>query len=261
MKGNPFVRAIALKNSTLHFVQAGRLQPVDPPAHTADPFLFETYLAFQNFVRQPGFSCIGAKAALNDESLGFAIYDELSAPKSSAGLARDLFHFAQSDIATQNEFATFVAVFRGPLQIAEARFERLLWQQLSLLHDIDAAHFEWNPRVSPDPGDPQFSFSFAGRAFYVLGMHGNSSRMARRFPWPALVFNPHEQFERLRRDGKWKRMQQTIRAREVALQGSVNPMLTEFGEKSEARQYSGREVPDGWIPPASNGNGKCPFAH
>ena len=32
--------------------------------------------------------------------------------------------------------------------------------------------------------------------------------------------------------------------------GSLNPMLAQHGEASEARQYSGRQVDDGW---------KCPF--
>jgi FPC/CPF motif-containing protein YcgG len=114
--------------------------------------------------------------------------------------------------------------------------------------------------VSSDPNDPEFSFSFAGRAFYVIGIHPRSSRIARTFPWPALVFNPHEQFERLRTDGKWKKMQKAIRARELVLQGSINPMLTDFGEESEARQYSGRAVSSDWTPPASSG-GKCPFGH
>ena len=95
---------------------------------------------------------------------------------------------------------------------------------------------------SSDPADPHFSFSFGGQALYVIGMHAKSSREARRFRWPALVFNPHEQFERLRADGKWKHMQETIRHRDLVLQGTINPMLSDFGEHSEARQYSGRIV-------------------
>ncbi|MFL6514134.1 MAG: YqcI/YcgG family protein, partial [Chthoniobacterales bacterium] len=67
-------------------------------------------------------------------------------------------------------------------------------------------------------------------------------------------------FERLRTDGKWKKMQTAIRARELVLQGSVNPMLSDFGQESEARQYSGRAVPEDWSPPAG-GEGKCPFGH
>ncbi len=40
------------------------------------------------------------------------------------------------------------------------------------------------------------------------------------------------------------------RAREMAFQGSINPMLKNFGERSEASQYSGRAVSDNW---------PCPF--
>ncbi len=258
MKGNPVDGPLALKNSTLHYIKDGWLAPVDSSACTNEAFLSEVYTEFQNLIQRPAFSCVGAKAAFNNQALGFAIYRELGSQESTAGLGRDLCHFVQSKIATQNEYATFVAVFQNPLNLNEAEFEQLLWQQLEQLHRMDAAHFQWDAQVRSDPANPEFSFSFAGRAFYVLGMHAHSSRVARRFPWPVLVFNPHEQFERLRRDGKWKRMQRTIREREVALQGSVNPMLSDFGKQSEARQYSGRAVPDNWTPPTSS---KCPFAH
>ena len=53
-------------------------------------------------------------------------------------------------------------------------------------------------------------------------------------------------------------MQHAIRERETVLQGNVNPMLSEFGEESEARQYSGREVSDEWAAPFPHA-GKCPF--
>jgi FPC/CPF motif-containing protein YcgG len=258
MKGNPFDDPLALQNSTLHYIENGHLAPIDSSAYTNDRFLCEACVAFRNLIQRPAFSCVGAKAAFNDEAFGIAIYRELASPESTAGLGRDLCHFAQSEIVTQNEFATFIAVFHNPSNVSEAEFEQLLWQQLDQLRRVDAAHFQWDARVQSDPSDPEFSFSFAGRAFYVLGMHAHSSRVTRRFPWPVLVFNPHEQFERLRRDGKWKRMQRTIRDREVALQGSINPMLSDFGRQSEARQYSGRAVSDDWTPPTA---GKCPFAH
>src|SRR6202040_2242615 len=150
--------------------------------------------------------------------------------------------FIQSGITQRSEYSTFVAIFHSPIGVTETEFEARLWLQLQKLHRANAKHFDWNRKVSSDPADPQFSFSFAGQAFYVIGMHANSSRQPRRFSWPALVFNPHEQFERLRTDGKWKRMQKKIRAREIALQGSVNPILSDFGDQSEARQYSGRAV-------------------
>jgi FPC/CPF motif-containing protein YcgG len=153
-----------------------------------------------------------------------------------------------------------IAVFRGPFELHEGEFEKLFWSQLQELHAEDALRFAWDARVSCDPNAADFSFSFAGQAFYVIGMHANSSREARRFPWPTLVFNPHEQFERLREDGNWERMKQTIRSRDFARQGSVNPMLSDFGETSEARQYSGRAVEETWQAPFVS-SGKCPFGH
>jgi FPC/CPF motif-containing protein YcgG len=160
-----------------------------------------------------------------------------------------------------SEYATFVAIFQRPQRLDEMEFENLLWQQLRALHQHDATHFDWDPNVGSDPADPHFSFSFGGQALYVIGMHANSSRQARRFPWPALVFNPHEQFERLRAGGKWKRMQETIRSRDLELQGTINPMLSDFGVQSEARQYSGRAVEDNWQAPFPKVASKCPFAH
>ena len=96
-------------------------------------------------------------------------------------------------------------------------------------------------------------------------MHRGSSRLARRFPLPALIFNLHEQFRKLRNEGKWKRMKASIRKRDAALQGESNPMLDDFGERSEARQYAGRAVEEGWSPSfqaAQMGQERrCPFPH
>jgi FPC/CPF motif-containing protein YcgG len=257
MKGNPFDDPLAMEHSSLHLAEHGKLKPFDAAAVTNDPFLVEAHTTFRDLVLRPGFSCVGAKAAFNDETYAFGSYPRLGSAESTAGLCRDLCHFSQTKLMADNEYATFIAVFREPRTIDPIGFEQLLWRQLEDLHEADAKYFSWDASVSADPKDARFSFSFAGRAFYVIGMHEQSSRSARRYSRPALVFNPHEQFERLRMDGKWQRMQRTIRAREMVLQGSVNPMLSDFGEKSEARQYSGRAVAKDWTPPAS----KCPFGH
>jgi FPC/CPF motif-containing protein YcgG len=255
MKGNSFGGAVTHNHRC-------------PQSSRGEAFLQEAEAAFRSMVLSAGFSCIGAKAAINDGAYGFGAYDEMASENATNELARDLVHFARSDVMAQSAYATFVAVFESPRTTDEIQFEELLWRQLRQLHRVDAMHFAWDARVASDPQDPEFSFSFAGHAFYVIGMHANSSRVARRFPWPALVFNPHEQFEKLRRDGKWRRMQSSIRQREVALQGSINPMLSNFGEESEARQYSGRIVDDQWQAPFPQAKGseverkgKCPFAH
>ncbi|MBC7804692.1 MAG: YqcI/YcgG family protein, partial [Akkermansiaceae bacterium] len=149
-----------------------------------------------------------------------------------------------------NGFFTFVATFTGPSGLNEAAFEGLLWSQLQKLHDNDASVSEWDASVSEDPDSPHFSWSFGGKAFFVVGLHPASSRFTRRFPFPTLVFNAHFQFEQLREAGKYERMQDVMRSRDTALQGTINPNLSDFGDASDARQYSGREVEGDW---------RCPF--
>ena len=263
---NPFDAATAEAGSTLKPAAHGGLVPSRIAATAeAQPLLVEAHAAFRDFVMRQEFPCVGARAAFNSGSYAVAVYDDLASDAATVDLARDLFEFTRSDIRETSEYATFVAVFSGPAAADEVGFERALWQQLQKLNHLDAAQFDWDPMASADPTDAQFSFSFAGQALYVIGMHPQSSREARRFRWPAMVFNPHEQFEQLRADGKWKRMQQTIRERDVQLQGSINPMLSDFGEVTEARQYSGRAVEDDWRAPFEPAKtttaGKCPFHH
>ena len=81
-------------------------------------------------------------------------------------------------------------------------------------------------------------------------------RFARRFAWPTLVFNSHHQFDRLREEGRYARMQEVIRSREVRLQGTLNPNLADFGVRSEARQYAGRPAEEGWRCPFHAGGGQ-----
>jgi FPC/CPF motif-containing protein YcgG len=203
--------------------------------------------AFQAFVEAPDFSCLGARAALRHPSYAIEVYGAMADPNATAALARDLASFAAG--SAEGDFATFVAVFAGQPAQDEITFEAALWGQLQGLHPLDPAP-TWVVGVSDDPDDVHFSFSFAGCAFFVVGLHPGSSRAARRFAWPTLVFNPHAQFERLRADGRYPKLRKAIRTREMALQGSLNPNLSDFGERSEARQYSGRATEAAW---------RCPF--
>ena len=212
---------------------------------------------FREFVLEPDFPCLGARAAFHAGSYTLNVYEELASEGSSAQLVRDLSQFLTSELRG-HEFASLIAIFRTPERTDEQQFENLLWRQLTMVNEHDTE--PWDAQARSDPADPMFSFSFAGQALYVVGMHANSCRQSRRFRWPTLVFNPHEQFERLRTEGKWKRMQQSIRQRDEALQGSINPMLSDFGESSEARQYSGRVVEENWRAPFTPANGgRCPF--
>ena len=218
---------------------------------------------FISHIANPAFPCLGAKAAVNAGTYVLSVFEELGNPGCSQELARELEDFTASEMMLTKEYATFVAIFRTPRESAENAFERLLWNQLQQLHDIDAAKHRWDPAVSSDPSEANFSFSLGGVALYVVGMHPSSSRLSRQFPWPALIFNPHAQFQRLRDGGKWDRMRDSIRTQDIKLQGNSNPMLSDFGETSEARQYSGRKVDGGWRPPfeaQAPKSPRCPFA-
>jgi uncharacterized protein len=206
--------------------------------------------AFSEFVRDPRFPCLAARTTARPDHEDLRVYGRLGSVAVSDALAADLARFAREARAA-NRFSAFVAIFTGRPPASERAFERRLWAQLQLLHERDDPAAGWDSAVSADPQDPRFSFSFAGRAFFVVGLHPRSSRLARRFRYPALVFNPHAQFERLRREGRFERLRDLIRARDIALQGSVNPSLSDFGERSEAEQYSGRRTTEGrW---------RCPF--
>lgn len=208
--------------------------------------------AFDAFVGDPRYPCLAAKGLTQRDDYALHLYAGLGSSQATRALAEGLGPFARAAKAGgDGPFTAFVAVFAKRPRMSEEAFERRLWIQLQGLHDGDDASPGWDPAASDEPGDPRFSFSFAGTALFVIGLHPESSRIARRFAWPALVFNPHAQFERLRRDGQFDRLRDRIRARDEALQGQVNPNLADFGERSEARQYSGRDT--------TKGEWRCPF--
>lgn len=220
------------------------------PAGALPPTALTKYVhdAFRALVLNAQFSCIGGRAAVRQNAYGFALYERMDHPDATAGLAADLERFIGDPALQQKPLSAFVASFVEPAMRDEADFEAHLWRTLQELNAGDTS--PWAPRRSPDPAAAEFSFSFRGTGFFIVGLHGASSRIARRFAWPTIVFNPHDQFDRLRENGLYGRFQRAIRAADMTLQGSVNPMLSDFGERSEARQYSGRAVEDGW---------RCPF--
>jgi FPC/CPF motif-containing protein YcgG len=246
---NPFNDSLALSNSNYSIFGGGRLTDRDTGELSRSLARF-VHDGLRGLVLNDQFSCDGGKAALRRGTYAFGLYASLLSHGALSGLARDLYTFVTDDARASAQFTTFVASFEGPHPADEQEFERTLWRGLQELHDIDRRFHDWAPTVSADPDDPEFSFSFAGTAFFVVGLHAASSRAARRFAWPTVVFNPRQQFDDLRASGRYSRFQHVIRRAEVVLQGSTNPMLSDHGSESEARQYSGRVVEDGW---------RCPF--
>jgi|AntRauTorcE11897_2_1112592.scaffolds.fasta_scaffold07808_5 FPC/CPF motif-containing protein YcgG len=205
---------------------------------------------FREFVGGDTFPCVGAKAALSRGSIETADFGMLGDRNDDRPMLDGISRFVtmiESNACDGTIVNSYVTIFHGPLNLNEIGFEALMWQQLWRIHKLDVlAGNRPADDVSSDADSPLFSLSIAGHPFFVIGLHPFASRIARRFSHPALVFNSHRQFEKLRDDGRYAKMQTATRSRDVQLQGSVNPNLADFGEASEARQYSGREVENAW---------------
>lgn len=203
---------------------------------------------FENFIIEDNHPCLMAQTVFSMDHVDFHTYEDFGSKHTARKILKDLKKYIANYDFESNDFFTFIAAFKGRKDFSEEQFEQILWKQLQFLHEVDDTN--WDPAVSKDPNDKDFSFSLGGKAFYMVGLHPNSSRKARQTPYPAIAFNLHWQFERLREMGSYTTVRDKIRERDIELQGNINPMLEDFGENSETKQYSGRKVGEEW---------KCPF--
>lgn len=207
---------------------------------------------FRTFIGDSFFPCLGAKAALHRGGLRFVVARDFRSDADDLRILHSLFDVTAHYRREPALYQSLIVLFESGAPSNEEEFEQRLWARLQSLSDKD----EWlgqapDPRVAHDPVDPHFAISFGGEAFFVIGLGPCSSRPARRFRCPVIVFNLHDQFERLRANGHYQKLRSAIIERDTALAGSVNPMLAEHGTISAARQYSGRVVGDDW---------RCPFS-
>ncbi|GAA4383987.1 guanitoxin biosynthesis heme-dependent pre-guanitoxin N-hydroxylase GntA [Hymenobacter koreensis] len=207
----------------------------------------EEYLAFIN---NKEFPCVAAKTALTWNQIHCLVVDHLACPKDDADILQFVYQFVDAYRKSDKLYHSAAVIFKGPEMPTEPMFADLFWQRLQALSNLDARQYGYDPRVVSDPMSPDFSFSLKEEAFFIIGLHPGSSRPARQFRYPTMVFNAHAQFEQLRDTGRYETLQNTIRKRDEAYSGSVNPMLRNFGQASEAYQYTGQLLEDAW---------KCPF--
>ncbi|WP_373514658.1 guanitoxin biosynthesis heme-dependent pre-guanitoxin N-hydroxylase GntA [Persicitalea sp.] len=202
--------------------------------------------AYKSFLGSKVFPCVAAKAALAKEQVQCFVADHMACPNDDTAILQFLYAFVDRYREAATPFHSAAVLFKGPQAPGEETFEVLLWQRLQMLVDLDAALYPYDPRVSDDSSSPEFGFSLKGEAFFVIGLHPRSSRPARQFAYPALVFNPHAEFEKLRTTQSYEKMKDIVRKKDIAHSGSINPMLTDFGTASDVYQYSGRQYGDDW---------------
>ena len=204
--------------------------------------------AYKDFILTQKHPCVMAKTLFMTDNYHLNVYSSSTRTEDLKHLIKDLESFIDQYDFESHNVESFLAVFPFEHYESEVDFEKSLWQTLQQLHELD--DHNWDPSVSDDPEDSNFSFSIKGRAFYIVGLHPNSSRIARQSPYPTIVFNLHAQFEQLRDIGSYQKVKKRIRKRDKKLQGHINPVLKDFGTDSETKQYSGRAVDSSW---------KCPF--
>ncbi|MEU7928247.1 guanitoxin biosynthesis heme-dependent pre-guanitoxin N-hydroxylase GntA [Micromonospora sp. NPDC049801] len=208
--------------------------------------------AFEDWIDGTAFSCLGARASLRQKQLYCVELKSMLDVDSTRELHREIVGFVDRTRLHETRFSSFAAIFENPRRLSEAEFEQTLWTQLAMLRQVDREKYAWAPGVSSDPHALDFAYSVAGHPFFVVGLHSQASRISRRFTHPVLVFNSHKQFDQLKQDGLYASLQDKIRARELRLQGSINPNLADFGEQPEALQYSGQPQPAEWRCPISS---------
>ncbi|HEV8082738.1 MAG TPA: guanitoxin biosynthesis heme-dependent pre-guanitoxin N-hydroxylase GntA [Chitinophagaceae bacterium] len=205
---------------------------------------------FKAFVNNEEFPCVAAKAALSKDQIKFFVADHMACPKDDQSILSFLYNFIDQYRLSETQFHSACVIFKNPFPVNEKMFDQLLWMRLQVLSDLDALKYDHDKRVSSDPSSPDFSFSLKEEAFYVIGISPASSRNARHFKYPALVFNAHAQFEQLRSLNRYEKMKNIVRKKEMEFSGSINPMLEDFGKSSEVHQYSGMQHDSSW---------KCPL--
>lgn len=203
---------------------------------------------YRDFIIKKTHPCVMANTVFAMNKYQLKIYEDISSDKIINPLLLDIENYLEKYDDKSKEFESLIVCFKNNNFESELDFENAMWSFLQKLHNHD--YSSWDSSVSPDPNNPNFSFSIKGKAFYIIGMHPKSSRLARKAPYCTIVFNLHSQFEKLREMGVYENIKKRIRRRDMELQGYINPVLADYGSDTEAKQYSGRVVEKKW---------KCPF--
>jgi FPC/CPF motif-containing protein YcgG len=212
----------------------------------------EIIAAYSSFLSAREYPCIAAKASLARGQIHCMVAEHMACPADDSTILKFIYKFIDAYRTSGKSYHSVAVIFKLPHMEDELVFDNLLWQRLNALALMDRKTYAHDNRVDSDPASGKFSFSLKEEAFFVIGLHPASNRRSRRFTYPTLVFNPHAEFERLRKLNRYERMKKIVRKRDHAFSGSENPMLKDFGEASEVFQYSGVNYQADWKCPLRN---------
>ena len=212
--------------------------------------------SFKKHLAAKEFPCIAAKAAMAKQQLHCMVAAHMACPHDDDRILHFIYDFVDNYRVDGSLYQSAAVIFRQPTTIDEETFDIFFWQRLQCLADKDSRQYHYDASVSNDPADALFSFSLKAESFFIIGMHQGNARPARQFDYPVIIFNPHAQFEELRKSSRYENMKKTVRKRDLFLSGSINPMLKDFGEQSEVYQYTGKQYDASWQCPLKINHGK-----
>lgn len=240
---NPFESEIAIKHSNAYILRNGQLV-AENNNQIADTYTKEIHDRVTSlFVGD--FPCLGAKQCMHNNLYKFGFYDKMINNDCTRGLCYDFFGFVKGlkDINKykKNEmgYKVFIATFKKYDFDSEAEYHVAFWQQLQMIYDLDKIYHVWDPNYDADVNSKNFAYSFSEMAFFVIGFSPFGKRNSRKCFLPVMVFNPHFQINKLRERGVFNKMKTIVRKRIERYDGCPNYSLADFGEYSEAEQYSG----------------------
>lgn len=143
--------------------------------------------SYKSFILCENHPSILANALFRMELYQIRAYEDINDLDNLKQLLLDVESYLNQNIPYQSEVESFVAAFPNNYYEDEILFENALLQTLNMLNHLE--HCEWDQNVSDVPDTARFSFSINGRSFYILGLHPESSKMARQAPYTTLVFN------------------------------------------------------------------------
>jgi uncharacterized protein len=164
------------------------------------------------------FPCIAGKMAIRGMgSYGLGVYDAaLGDGANSEALLDDLrtfLRYQSGEWKEGNHFTTFIAVFPHGVVGDWDDFEAKLKAHMIALQKADG-------EAKDGVGDQK-------RHYLLVGLHPSAPRKARRFKYPALIFNSRDQFKHLETTGQMPAIQKAVRRRDKKISGSelANPIL------------------------------------
>ncbi|MFC9825372.1 guanitoxin biosynthesis heme-dependent pre-guanitoxin N-hydroxylase GntA [Streptomyces erythrochromogenes] len=202
----------------------------------------QTETRFRELLLGGSYPCLGGVGAVRRGDYRLHRHPPLGSAAAVAQCTANLTDLLRDFPVEACPVAVMVAVFDGPADLDEAAFETLMWTQLDGMRQTAGPPLP--DLAGRDDNDP--AFGFGDRDFFVVGLGPSASRHARMFLWPTLVFNALTHSVQLHSEGRHNRMRDRIRARDIRLQGNLNPNLA----RSSLAQFSGRDVGDNWSCPA-----------